>query len=61
MAGHADHQAALVDLLIDELQLGIAGRTLLAIFGVRETVLDAGNWRVSNRHGLAVAALDEKH
>jgi small ligand-binding sensory domain FIST len=25
MAGHADHDAALVDVLIDEVQLGVAG------------------------------------
>jgi hypothetical protein len=33
MAGHADREASLVDVQIDEVQLGIAGRALLAVFG----------------------------
>jgi hypothetical protein len=31
-----------IDVLVDEVQLGVTGRTLLPIFGVREPVLHAG-------------------
>src|ERR1035438_7527377 len=51
----------LVHVLIDEVQLGVAGRTLLTIFGVRVAVLHAGELAGGDRHGLAVAALDEQH
>jgi hypothetical protein len=57
----ADDEAALVYVLVDEVQLGVAGRTLLAIFGVCVAVLDAGKLAGVDRHGLAVAALEEQH
>jgi hypothetical protein len=41
MPSHADDEAALIHVLIDEVQLGVAGRTLLAIFSVRVAVLNA--------------------
>jgi hypothetical protein len=59
--GHADDKAALVDVPVDEVQLGVAGRTLLAIFGVRVAVLHAGELAGVDRHGVAVAALNEQH
>ncbi len=46
VATHADDEAALVDVLIDEVQLGVTGRTLLAIFGAGMAALRAGDFAV---------------
>ena len=61
MPGHADGEAALVDVPIDEVQLGVAGRTLLAIFGVGVAVLHAKEFAGVDRHGFTISALDEEH